>query len=121
MISLKLIIFIFVCYGISNSVVYSDGPINMFLKIRNLANKIGPNFGELFNCMMCFPFWAGAIISLLDIVLFTSVLFTPFNLVLGFESTIIIKAFIIVLDGFLSSGTTWLIHNIEEFFERYGK
>lgn len=113
-----LLVFILTCYGISNEVIYSDGPFNIFIKWRNFTNRINDNFGKLFSCMMCFPFWVGAIISAVDLFLFGGVVFTPYNIIFQSQPNNIYKIIaVLFLDGSLSSGTTWIIHNIEEYFE----
>jgi hypothetical protein len=116
-----LLSFILVCYGISNMIVYSNGPFHIFSKWRAFTEKIHPMVGELFSCMMCFPFWVGLIISAIDLFIFGGLL-TPFNILL-FNHPIGISKIITVLflDGSLSSGTTWVLHNIEEYFESNSK
>jgi len=116
-----LLTFILVCYGISNMVIYSNGPFHIFSKWRELTVKIHPMVGELFSCMMCFPFWVGVLLSAIDLFLFGGCL-TPFNVLLFNIPTGIAKIIAILgLDGALSSGTTWFIHNIEEYFESNSK
>lgn len=113
-----LIVFIIASYGLSNMVVYSNGPFGVFLKWRELTNRISPNIGELFSCMMCFPFWAGVTLSAIDLFIITGSIFTPFNLLLYFQSAGIIKTILIlIMDGIVSSGSVWVLHNIEEYFE----
>lgn len=112
-----LLIFILSCYGISNMVVYSNGPFHIFIKWREISEKISPMFGELFSCMMCFPFWAGVLLSSIDLFLIKSVSFTPLNILLGNSNNWLIMLFILIMDGSISSGSVWIIHNIEEHFE----
>ena len=114
----ELFIFILACYGLSNMVVYSKGPLNIFENFRNKVSLISSNLGELFSCMMCFPFWAGVIISVLDIILI-NVTFTPFNMLFNGQTVDFVTIVVIlVMDGIISSGTTWILHNIEEYFEQ---
>jgi hypothetical protein len=123
---ITLFVFIFLCYGFSNIVVYSNGPFDICLNWRKLSEKIHPKFGELFSCMMCFPMWAGMLFSVINLFCFykLNLYFTPMNYIFGdniFNYTgsdfWLITAVVILLDGFVSSGTTWVIHNIEEYFE----
>lgn len=115
---LILIVYVFTCYGISNMVVYSDGPFNVFSNFRKLMFKINNNLGELFSCMMCFPMWVGIIFSLIDIFLFTSFNLTPFNIILHNQASgVCIYFFVVLMDGAFASGMTWLIHTIQEYFE----
>lgn len=115
---LNLIVFIMICYGVSNMVVYSNGPFDIFVNFRALTNKIHEKLGELFSCMMCFPFWVGLSISAMDIFLLKSTVFTPLNMILMAEPISLVTILVIlILDGAISSGTTWILHNIEEYFE----
>lgn len=122
---LTFLTFVFATYGLSNMVVYSNGPFGVFRRWRTFSNKISEGFGELFSCMICFPTWAGIILSAINLFLIEdTILFTPMNALMG-ESvfnyigvTFWVLSFIIILvDGLIGSGTTWLIHNIEEWFE----
>jgi len=119
--TLALFCFIFACYGFSNIVVYSS----IFAPIRAFAGKISLKLQELLSCMMCFPMWAGMILSASNLYLIRSFAFTPMNMLFGdniFDyygaAGIILPIAIILIDGFISSGTTWVIHNIEEYFEK---
>lgn len=110
--------FILVCYGLSNMVIYSKGPFHIFQNWRLWADKISPMFGELFSCMMCFPFWAGVLLSIVDIFILTSIVITPYGLIMASLPVTTGNTLLICLfNGILSSASTWLIHNIEEFFE----
>lgn len=111
----KLIVSILLCYGISNIVVYGSGPANVFEKFRALMEKWSPNLGEWSGCMMCMPTTVGIVMSLLDWFVFLSIDFTPFTMLL--KSTDM-WYFAALMDGCLLSGTTWLIHQVEEWFER---
>lgn len=91
----------------------------MFGVIRNIADNIG--LGEVFSCMMCLPLWVGVTLSLIDVLLLPTP-FTPFSVILdSLELNLWVIVAIVLLDGVLSSGVTWLIHNIEEFFESNAK
>lgn len=117
-----LIVFILVCYGLSNMVVYSNGPFHIFAKWRVFTNRLSPKFGELFTCMMCFPFWAGVLISAINLFLIGTIAFTPFSIILLTIPPTVIKTIIVLLfDGLISSGTTWILHNVEEYFESNSK
>jgi hypothetical protein len=111
----KLIVSILLCYGISNIVVYGSGPANVFEKFRTLMFNIHPNLGEWSSCMMCMPATVGIVMSLLDWFLFTSITILPFNLLLAGTS---FWYFAALMDGCLLSGTTWILHQIEEWLER---
>lgn len=111
-----IICYVIFAYGISNMVVYAEGPFGIFEWWRAVANDIGERFGKLFTCMMCFSTWVGVLFSIIDL-LFKSFSFTPFNIFLG---SIAPWWLIIILDAGFTSGIVWLIHNFEEACERHG-
>lgn len=115
-----LLCFILLCYGLSNMVVYSNGPWHIFSKWRDFTNSISENLGELFSCMMCFPLYAGVLISLLNVLFFKDISFTPMNYILT-TGGIFVQIITVIFDGIIASGTTWILHNIEEFFENNGE
>ena len=112
-----VIIFIFsiIAYAISNHFVYAHGPAHIYDKIRELANKIHSNLGELFSCMICFPTWVGFILSAANSLLLPTLKLTPSMLLLSGSAPWWV---IMILDGFFASGIVWLIHTLQEFFER---
>lgn len=115
----NLFVFMLICYGLSNMMIYGTGPFNVFEKWRSFTEHVSQPLNKLFTCMMCLPFWIGAILSVIDIFLLTTTVFTPMNIIIPLtEMRLLTYVFIPLLDGFISSGATWLIHNIEEFFER---
>lgn len=105
---MALILFILVNYGIANIVVFGS----IFSGLRSFLEKINPSFlGTLFSCMICFPFWSGfALSSIFHLSGFESM--SPF-FSYGLENIYLS----IFLDACLSSGTTWLIHTIQERLE----
>lgn len=109
-----LIVFVFILlnYGMSNMIVYAAGPFHIFEHFRNLMGKIHVQFAELFSCMICYPTWNGIMLSILSLIL--GIHFTPFTLIFDGHYPVIT----VLLDGCFGSGTSWLIHNIEEWFER---
>lgn len=113
-----LIVFCYIlfAYGIANMVCYAEGPFNMFAWWREVADNISEGFGKLFNCMMCFSTWVGLVTSIVDLLI-PSVAFTPFNLILAGHG---LWWLIPILDAGLTSGAVWLLHNLEEAFERHG-
>ena len=117
MMSSWIVIFIFsiVSYAISNHFVYAHGPAHIYDKIRDIANKIHSNLGELFSCMICFPTWVGFILSACNSFFYPTLTLTPFMLLLGATAPWWI---IMILDGFFASGIVWLIHTAQEALER---
>ncbi len=117
MMSSWAIIFIFsiLSYAISNHFVYAHGPMHLYDKIRDTAERIHPNLGELFACMICFPTWVGFVLSAANSLFIPNVSLTPMTLLLNGLAPWWI---IMVLDGFFASGIVWLINTIQETFER---
>lgn len=109
--------YIILAYGLSNIVVYSNGPFHVFEHWRNLAHMIGDQFGELFTCMLCFSTWVGLILSLVNSLFLPSIAFTPFNIILGAAAPFWL---IMILDMGFTSGIVWLLHQLEEMMERMG-
>lgn len=108
--------YILFAYGIANMVCYAEGPWGIFEWWREVADNISEGFGKLFNCMMCFSTWVGLLASIVDLLLPTAV-FTPFNLILAGSG---LWWLIAILDAGFTSGAVWLLHNLEEAFERHG-
>ena len=99
---MELLIFILIAYGASNIMVFSS----IFKKWRKIFLKISPNFfGELFNCMICLPFWWGVIISIF--------FYSP-TLILSPDNIILTTFF----DACLASGSVWLLHTLQENLEK---
>ncbi len=117
MISNWIIIFVFsiLSYAISNHFVYAHGPMHIYDHIRNIAEKIHPNIGELFNCMICFPTWVGFALSAANSLLLPCIALTPMMVLLN---TLAPWWIIMVLDGFFASGIVWLINTVQEAIER---
>jgi len=105
---MELLLIILVGYGISNIIVFGS----IFEKLRNFSDLHSPNFfGKLFTCMMCTPRWVGFALSLgAQLTGYTQ--FSPFYSC-GLEYSYIS----IFLDACLISGTTWLIHTVQEHLE----
>ena len=106
---MELLLIILLTYGISNIIVFGS----IFDGLRKTAEVYSPNFfGQLVNCMMCTPWWVGLFISTTaQITGYT--LLSPTYSYLGVEF-IPISLF---LDACLLSGTTWLLHTIQEKIE----
>tara|TARA_B100001758_G_C18016785_1_gene405939 strand:- start:120 stop:440 length:321 start_codon:yes stop_codon:yes gene_type:complete len=105
---MEILLTILVTYGISLIIVYGS----IFEGLREKAQLISPNFfGKLLTCMMCTPFWVGFTLSL-GSYLGDYNSFSPFYSN-GLECVYIA----IFLDSCLLSGTTYLIHTLQEYFE----
>ena len=105
---MELLLIILVGYSISNIIVFGS----IFKGIRETAEVHSPNFfGKLLGCMMCTPWWVGFFLSLgAQITGYTE--FSPF-----YNYGLEISFLSVFLDSCLISGTTWLIHTIQEKLE----
>lgn len=115
---LTLIIYMFMAYGFTNMLVYLKGPFGIFERIRETANKIHPNLGELFNCMACCSTWVGIFFNLLNLLIIPSMTLTPAFLILG--ATTNLWWLKLLIDMGFTSGFVWILHNFEEMTERLG-
>ena len=110
---MNTLLFILIAYGFSNIVVYGS----IFEGFREFWKRVSPNFfGTLFSCMVCFPTWAGFLLSL---TFFSPTLhygLQDLNVFGWFEISKEISS--VFWDGILASGTTWLLHTGQEMLER---
>lgn len=99
-------VFLLVCYGACNNLIYGS----LFTGWRNLLEKFGTgsySLHKLFTCPMCLGTWMGFVISWI-LLLFNAT--TPLVISNFYVS--------IFLHGLLAGGGVWLIHTIQEAFER---
>lgn len=119
---LNLLFFIFITYGISNIVVYShlfDTPRNFFYKKAQGNSLFWKKTYELITCMMCFSTWVGFIVSTIDLLIGNTLNFTPSNIIFSGVGLWAIPI-IVFFDGVFASGTTWVIHTLQEYMEKGG-
>ena len=99
--------FLLLSYGITNIVVYGT----IFNGWRKFWNKINPTFfGKLFSCPLCL---STLVVFALSFTFATLGYQTPMS-VYGINNI----PLMIFLDGCLTSGCVWIIHTLQEFFER---
>lgn len=105
---MELLIFILVAYGMSNIIVYGS----ILEGFRNFWKRVSPDFfGVLFSCMMCTPFWVGVLLS-------TTLQLMGYDNMSPLAGHGVDNMFLsIFLDACLTSGTVFVIHIIEEWFE----
>lgn len=104
---MKILLFVLLSYGITNILVFGS----IFQKWRDFWNKINPSFfGKLVTCPLCLSTWIGGILSTLFIYFGYS---TPFT-----EYGITILPLLIFLDACFISGCVWIIHTLQEYFEK---
>ncbi len=104
---MKTLLFELLAYGITNILVFGS----IFEKWRTFWFKQSPNFfGKLTSCPLCLSTWIGFGLSYLFNYMGYS---TPFT-----EYGITYLPLLVFLDGCLTSGCVWLLHNFEEVLER---
>lgn len=103
---MNLFIFVLVCYGACNCLIYGS----IFEGFRDYLTKFGTSgysLHKLFTCFMCLSTWMGFIISAILIVTKNE---TPITINNPYLS--------IFFHGLLSSACVWLIHTLQEHFEK---
>lgn len=109
---MAILIFILICYGACNNMIYGS----IFEGWRNFLAKFGVggySLHKLFTCFMCLGTWMGFAVSLL-MCHFDYGNKTPVGS-MGI-SDIYLMTF---LNGLLSAGGVWILHTIQEAFERH--
>lgn len=112
-----LVCYICFAYGISYIVTNSYGPKNVFLRLREWAEDVGPNFGLLFRCMICFPTNVGILFSLFNWFLLP-IAITPFNIIFADYHTWYMGILAAFMDGCLTGGVCKVIYNIDDFIDK---
>jgi len=105
---LGIFVFIFVVYGVTNIIVFGT----IFDKPREFLMRINPGFlGKLMTCPLCSATWVGFLLS------FTLYTFGLSHLSPCGSWGITVPWLAIFLDGCLASGTTWILHTLQEYFQ----
>lgn len=109
-----LFIYMVVCYGIANTIIFANGPFHVFEKMHRIAEKIHPQLEEMLSCFICSGWWLGFLFSALNLLVFPMIALTPMMMVgLPIQYWYIT----VFLDGAFVSGSNWLINIIENYFE----
>ena len=111
---MELILYFIFAYGLSNVLVYGYGPFGIVEWFRNFCSKYIPTIGAMLECMMCTSTNIGIVMSLVNLFLIKDVEFTPANCVFNDLPWYMILLF----DMFATSGAVWLIHTLQEHFEK---
>ena len=104
-------------YGISNMIVYMDGPFHVFTYFRQFMQKLGEAFGDLVSCMACVSTWVGIFFNVVNVWFVPDTPITPAYTILGMSTHWLIA---LIIDMGFTSGLVWLLHNLEEMWERAG-
>lgn len=110
-----VLMYVLAVYGLSNIIVFGEGPFYILEKWRELMYNIHPNIGKLFSCMMCLPANIGWVASLVDWFLISSIAFTPFNIIFAGTG---LWWLAMILDMGFTSGVCWLLYVIDDYFEK---
>lgn len=103
---INFVIWIIICYGLMNIIVFSE----LFEPLRNYIDRLGCKWKffnfihELITCPMCISVWIG--------FLFGVALYSPSHIFLNVNTY-----YSWFLDGLLASGGVWIINSIVEFLE----
>jgi len=112
--ALILFIYMIVCYGIANTIIFAHGPFHCFDKMHQLAMKIHPQLEEMLSCFICSGWWIGFFFSALNFFFVPSLTLTPMMMCcLPFEYWYVT----IFLDGAFVSGSNWLINTVQNYLE----
>lgn len=112
-----LLSYILFSYGITTMLIYFNGPFDIIEYFRKTMNAIHPKLGELFQCNFCLSTWIGGLFSLIN-YLWIPIKITPFNMILAGSG---LWWLIIPMDSFLTCGTVWLLHVLDEYLENNSK
>ena len=111
---LILTIYVIVCYGIANTIIYANGPFHCFIKMHEIARKIHPQLDEMLSCFICSGWWLGFGMSILNLFVLPGILFTPMAMIgLPLEYWYIT----VFLDGAFVSSSNWLINTAQNYLE----
>ena len=113
-----LVCYILALYGFSDIVTQSIGPGYIFLRIRQFAERIGPNFGMLFRCMWCFPTNAGILFSFLN-WFFLPIYISPFNMIFAdYHGLWYMSLVAALLDGCFTGAVCALIFKVYDYVDK---
>lgn len=112
-----LLSYILFSYGITTMLIFFNGPFDIIEYFRKTMNAIHPKLGELFQCPFCLSTWIGGLFSIIN-YLWIPIKITPFNMILAGSG---LWWLIIPMDSFLTCGTVWLLHVLDEYLENNSK
>ena len=110
-----VIVYLIMCYGIANTIIFANGPFHIFRHMHSFLDKRFSQLNELLSCFICLPWWLGIIFSALNWFLLPNLPVTPMNLIFG---DYIPWYFVVFFDGAFTSGGVWIIHTIQESLEK---
>lgn len=107
------LVFLFICYSFANIVVFSHicEPVRELMGIIDKYVLKTEFLGKLINCITCFGFWAGVIISLITDFLLKIDNFSVFSQYISVNQHPI---WLLFFNGVISSGACWTIYMLLE-------
>jgi len=109
-----LFIYMVVCYGIANTIIYANGPFHCFVKMHEIAKRIHPQLDEMLSCFICSGWWLGFGMSAFNLIFLPTMALTPMMMVGLPLSYWYITVF---LDGAFVSSSNWLINTLQNYLE----
>ena len=109
-----LFIYMIICYGIANTIIYAHGPFHCFDKMHEIAQRIHPQLEEMLSCFICSGWWLGFAMSALNLWVLPTMAFTPMAMI---DLPIKYWYFTMFFDGAFVSSSNWLINTLQNYFE----
>ena len=106
---LILFIYVIICYGIANTIIYAHGPFHCFDKMHKIAKKIHPQLDEMLSCFICSGWWLGFGMSAFNLLVIPTMSMVYLPLEYWYIT--------VFLDGAFVSSSNWLINTIQNYFE----
>lgn len=118
MVWFNLVVYLMAAYGFSTIVTQGIGPKNIFIRLRVWAENVGPNFGLLFRCMMCFPMNFGLLFALFNWFVLPFPI-TPFvTLFWGYSHVWYYGLFAALFDGCITTAFCEYAFNIYDYIDK---
>lgn len=110
-----IFVYSIIAYGITNILVFGS----IFQNWRDFWDAQSPTFfGKLFSCPMCLSVWVGFGLSMVFQKFNINTPMTEIGMFLPMNYDMLLFVGKIFLDGMFAGGIVWLIHTIQEAFER---
>lgn len=107
--------YIIAVFGCCEMMIYFNGPFDIIDKWREFLRYRSEGLYNLFTCFACLSTWVGFVLSAIDLII-PEIAITPFNIIIGEPS---LWWLVVPLDGFFACGTTWMLHQLEEYMEHH--
>lgn len=110
-----IFIYSIMMYGLTNLLVFGNGPFDIIYKTRNFFIEKVPVIGEMLSCTMCTSTNVAWIFSLFNIICLPHLKLTPFMVYLNGD--VEYWYIIFIMDSFFTSGIVWLINTLQQLCE----